>query len=93
MITISFTTPVNVVLRPQNIIPEISENLPSMEVIEMIDNPVTKKVIITVKGTGTSRYTKRLTLWEGAAYDTIGQWTDTDVINRIKEIYSPSPSA
>jgi hypothetical protein len=29
-----------------------------------------------------------INLWEGDAYDAIGQWTDTDVVNRIKELYS-----
>jgi cyanophycinase-like exopeptidase len=27
-------------------------------------------------------------LWQGADYDLIGQWTDTDVINRIKTIFA-----
>ncbi len=29
-----------------------------------------------------------ITLWEGAAYDAAGQWTDTDVQNRLVELYS-----
>jgi hypothetical protein len=29
-------------------------------------------------------------LWEGDAYDAIGQWTDLDVTARIKEIYNLS---
>ena len=35
-------------------------------------------------------YTKELgniILWKDAAYDTIGQWTDADVIQRITELY------
>jgi hypothetical protein len=27
-------------------------------------------------------------LWEGADYDTIGQWTDTDVTNKLLSLYS-----
>jgi hypothetical protein len=27
-------------------------------------------------------------LWSGDEYDTVGQWTDTDVINRIKYLYN-----
>jgi hypothetical protein len=27
-------------------------------------------------------------LWEGAAYDKVGQWTDTDVELRLKELFS-----
>jgi hypothetical protein len=30
--------------------------------------------------------TKLLTLWSGEDYINIGQWTDNDVINRIKEL-------
>jgi hypothetical protein len=29
-----------------------------------------------------------IVLWEGDAYDAIGQWTDGDVLNRIVELYS-----
>jgi hypothetical protein len=29
-----------------------------------------------------------ITLWEGSAYDAIGQWTDTDVTNRLNELYN-----
>ena len=28
-----------------------------------------------------------IVLWEDKAYDAIGQWTEEDAINRIKEIY------
>jgi len=30
---------------------------------------------------------RKILLWSGASYDAIGQWTDQDVINRVKEIY------
>jgi hypothetical protein len=29
-----------------------------------------------------------IVLWQGDAYDAIGQWTDDDVLNRIVELYS-----
>ncbi len=29
-----------------------------------------------------------ITLWEGAAYDAIGQWTDANVQARLTELYS-----
>jgi len=84
---ITFNTPVNIVLRPQSTIPEISENISEMKILEMIDNPVDKKVIVRLKGVGNFRFNKYVTLWEGAEYDAIGQWTDTDVANKVKEIY------
>lgn len=34
----------------------------------------------------TNGYTKTLTLWGGESYAQIGQWTDQDVDNRIKEL-------
>lgn len=27
-------------------------------------------------------------LWQGAAYDSIGQWSDVDVTNRLNELYN-----
>ena len=29
-----------------------------------------------------------ITLWEGAAYDAAGQWTDSDVQARLTQLYS-----
>jgi hypothetical protein len=29
-----------------------------------------------------------ITLWEGSAYDTIGQWTDSDVQARLTDLYT-----
>lgn len=31
---------------------------------------------------------RTLTLWTGAEYVAIGQWTDTDAANRVKELLS-----
>lgn len=58
-----------------------------IQVFEMVDNPYKKSVIAIC-----NNHPTRITLWEGNAYDTIGQWTDTDVINRILELYS-TPTA
>lgn len=33
---------------------------------------------------------KPFVLWEGNSYDDAGQWTDTDVINRVKQIITNS---
>jgi hypothetical protein len=29
-----------------------------------------------------------IVLWKAEAYDAIGQWTDTDVTNRLNELYN-----
>jgi len=49
-------------------------------VTKTVDSPVDK----TVKAYTSSG--KIYTLWSGTDYDNIGQWTDTDVINKIKEL-------
>lgn len=53
-----------------------------IEINSITDSAVDKKVTAFVKG-----FPSTIVLWEGAAYDAIGQWTDTDVTKRIKEIY------
>jgi hypothetical protein len=62
--------------------PEKITTINSIQVTMVFDDPINKKVLASTKQVG------NLILWEGAAYDAIGQWTDTDVQNRILEIYS-----
>ena len=62
--------------------PEKITTINSIQVTMVFDDPINKKVLASTKEVG------NLILWEGAAYDAIGQWTDTDVQNRILEIYS-----
>ena len=61
--------------------PEKTVTVTSIEVTNMLDDPINKKVYASTKEVGT------IILWEGAAYDAIGQWTDADVTARIQEIY------
>jgi hypothetical protein len=50
----------------------------------VVDNNEKKKVTAHVK-----EFTGKITLWEGDVdYTAIGQWTDTDVQNRLLEIYN-----
>jgi hypothetical protein len=53
-----------------------------VEIIEVVDVPKIKTVTAKTNEFGT------VVLWKGADYDSIGQWTDTDVINKIKLIYN-----
>lgn len=62
------------------IVKEIKKQLSEITVMEVTDNADMKSVKAFTQEMGI------LTLWEGAAYDAIGQWTDTDVINRVKEL-------
>jgi hypothetical protein len=50
---------------------------------KVVDNKEKSKVIAHVK-----EFTGKITLWEGDTYTSIGQWTDTDVENRLLEIYN-----
>jgi hypothetical protein len=86
-------------MRQQNIKPEFSGltiDLPSeivvkripayevkaskIEITNIIDDS-TKKVVMAKTNLGS------IVLWEGAAYESIGQWTDADVHNRLVELY------
>ena len=42
------------------------------------------KVTARISFFSSTGLTKELILWEGSEYDTIGQWTDQDVDNRLK---------
>ena len=73
---ITFNTPKEVVT-----VKEVKNTFASITITSVIDRPSRKLVTAsTIEG-----FT--IVLWEGAAYDAIGQWTDTDVVNRINELY------
>ena len=54
----------------------------SINIMSIIDWPDGKLVEIIT----TDRV--NIALWMGTDYDAIGQWTDTDVVNRINELYT-----
>lgn len=62
-------------------VPEQSFTTDEIHVIRVADIHDTKTVRAFIKGC-----VNPIVLWEGADYDAIGQWTDTDVANRIKAI-------
>lgn len=72
---------------PYTIQPAITTNTVTRH--QVIDDTtaktVTAIVIVGKSQTGDNIY-KTLELWQGEAYDLAGQWTDTDVNNRIAEI-------
>ncbi len=49
----------------------------------LVDKPEKKKVVAIVK-----EFKEKIILWEASSYDSIGQWTDTDVVNRLNELYN-----
>tara|TARA_R110000868_G_scaffold257091_1_gene514185 strand:+ start:235 stop:468 length:234 start_codon:yes stop_codon:yes gene_type:complete len=58
------------------------KTITTITVTEVTDSPKRKTVVAQTNELGSIR------LWKDDEYDAIGQWTDTDVINRIKELYN-----
>lgn len=74
---ITFNAPKEITIRERQ-----SSVVDKIEILQLIDIPINKTVLAATREVG------RITLWEGDAYDAIGQWTDQDVINRINELYA-----
>ena len=62
--------------------PAVTKTISEITVISEIDNSMRKKVIAITKELG------QVVLWEGDAYDAIGQWTDANVQARLLELYN-----
>jgi hypothetical protein len=58
-----------------------TKKITDITVLAITDSPSQKKVSCVTKELGA------IVLWSDADYDTIGQWTDSDVEARIKKIY------
>lgn len=78
---IEFTT--RAILKQVPAVPSHTISTDFLEVYKIEDLPNDKKVIAYTN----HQNAKIIVLWEGTAYDEAGQWTDADVIERIKEIY------
>lgn len=64
------------------IVKEQKKTIEKVTVLEIVDLPSRKQVIAKTQELGS------VILWKDAEYDAIGQWTDTDVINKINELYN-----
>lgn len=62
----------------------ISVTTSTITILNQIDNPVDKTVTAFIKINETYQIHK--TLWEGDAYDAIGDWKQLDANNRIIEL-------
>ncbi len=60
-----------------------TKTIEKVTVRSIVDFPSQKRVVAQIKEIGDP-----VVLWDGDAYDAIGQWTDTDVQNRLNEIYN-----
>jgi hypothetical protein len=65
------------------IIERRTKTVEKLTVRSIVDFPVEKRVSAQIKELG-----EPVILWSGDAYDAIGQWTDTDVQNRLNELYN-----
>ena len=75
--TTSIALPKSVVVKE---VPAYQMKASTVELIEVKDDAANKKVIAKTANMGD------ITLWEGADYDKIGQWTDSDVHTRLIQI-------
>lgn len=62
------------------IVKEVKTILKEITVREMVDNSELKYVQAITLELGP------VILWKGEEYDAIGQWTDADVINKLKSL-------
>ena len=73
---ITFNQPKDIV-----IVAERKKTLDKLTIEQVTDFPNRKLVVAETTELG------RVRLWQGAEYDAIGQWTDSDVVNRIQLLY------
>jgi hypothetical protein len=76
MNSVTFNNPVSYVA-----VPQLLKTFTALTITQMVDNPIQKVVSITTKEIG------RVVLWQGSDYDSIGQWTDADVANKLHQLY------
>ena len=65
------------------IVPAQTKTLSSLTIDRVVDLQGDKKVFAII-----NELYEPVDLWVGADYDAVGQWTDTDVANRIREIFA-----
>lgn len=64
-------------------IPAINLNTDNIKIIQIVDLPLEKRIIAH-----TFNQFGPIVLWEGDDYDKIVDWTNEDVIDRVKEIFT-----
>ena len=75
---ISLNTPRRIVLQEEK-----SKDITKLTVARVVDLPKQKVVRCFCE-----ELEEAIVLWEGAAYDSIGQWSDVDVQSRLAELYA-----
>ena len=64
------------------VVTEKKISIDKLTIVELVDVSSRKIVVAKTKEVGT------IVLWKDSDYDAIGQWTDSDVIARISELYN-----
>lgn len=72
---INLSAPKKVVINPA-----VEKTVAKITIIQLVDQPILKKVMAVTREVG------NIVLWEGDAYDEIGQWTDAQAAARLKEV-------
>lgn len=75
---ITLNAPKKVVLQEEK-----SKTVSTLTVQRVVDLPKKKVVRVFVE-----ELEEPIVLWEGEAYDAIGQWTDSDVQAKLTELYT-----
>lgn len=75
---ITLNDPKKVVLQEEK-----SKTVSTLTVQRVVDLPKKKVVRVFVE-----ELEEPIVLWEGEAYDAIGQWTDSDVQAKLTELYT-----
>jgi hypothetical protein len=75
---ITLNSPRKIVLQEEK-----SKDISKLTVARVVDLPKQKVVRCFCE-----ELEEAIVLWEGAAYDAIGQWSDSDVQNRLAELYA-----
>jgi hypothetical protein len=75
---VEITNPKTIVVTEQQ-----TKTYNELTVKRLVDFPEKKKVVAFIK-----EVNNPVVLWEGVAYDTIGDWTSANVSERLTELYS-----
>jgi hypothetical protein len=75
---INLNNPKKIVLQEEK-----SKTVSTLTVNRIVDLPNQKVVRCFIE-----ELEQPIVLWKDEAYDAIGQWTDTDVTNRLNELYN-----
>jgi hypothetical protein len=75
---ITLSSPKKIVLQEEK-----SKDITKLTVTRVVDLPKQKVVRCFCE-----ELEEAIVLWEGVAYDSIGQWSDVDVQSRLAELYA-----